>query len=170
MNHLKKRLAILIFLFTLILSGCFSDPIQDDLLAYLNEELADISHLENEAVSAYEGATGANYTSDQILYDTLLGIVIPTYQEYSDKLEAIKVETDELRDIHEGYIEGVNLQLNAFIKIVTALEEADRSKIEEANEMLSDARKIMRDFNNDIEKLAEEHDVELREPIDQNAL
>jgi hypothetical protein len=112
---------------------------------------------------AYHSVTGANYTSDQALYDALLFDVIPTYQEFADKLEAIRLETEEVREIHEGYIEGVNLQYNAFIKIVTALEEQDRGMIEEANLMLDESRKLLRDFNYDIQKLADEHQVELTE-------
>jgi hypothetical protein len=167
---LKKILLFTALLFTFILSGCFGDPVQDDLLKYLNEDLAEITPLETEAISAYESVTGTNFTSDAELYDTLTFEVVPTYQEFADELESIKVETDELREVHEGYIEGVNLQYNAFIKIVTALEELDRSKIEEANAMLDDARKLMRDFNHNIEKLAEEHNVELTEPVDKNTL
>lgn len=169
-ERVKKILLISALLLSFFLSGCFGDQVQDDLLVYLNEELADISHLEQDAITAYESVTGANYTSDQELYDALINDVIPVYQEFADKLEEIKVETDELREIHEGYIKGVNLQYNAFIKIITALEEFDRNKIEEANAMLDEARKLMRDFNNSIEKLAKEHKVELTEPVNDNTL
>jgi hypothetical protein len=169
-EHLKRLLLIPVLLLTFILSGCFSDPVQDDLLVYLNEELAAISHLEKEALTAYESATGANYTSDQELYDTLNFEVIPTYQEFATKLEAIKVETEEVREIHEGYIEAVNLQYNAFVKIVTALEELDPEKIEEANSMLDEARSLLRDFKYNIEQLAKEHDVRLTEPVDDSTL
>ncbi|WP_256241324.1 hypothetical protein [Bacillus sp. V3B] len=163
---MKNFFLVPVLLLTFILSGCFSDPVQDDLLVYLNEELADISHLENEALTAYESVTGPNYTSDQELYETLTFQVIPAYQEFADKLEDIKVETEELREIHEGYIDGVNLQYNAFVTVVTALDELDPGKIEEANAMLNEARTLMRDFNDNIEQLAEEHDVRLTEPVD----
>lgn len=155
-----------IILFTLLLSGCFSDPVQDELLSYLNEDLSKITNLEASAIAAYDSVTGANYSSDQELYDVLLDEVIPTYQEFADNLEAIKLETDEVREVHEGYIEGVNLQYNAFNKIVTALEQQDRVMIEDANVMLDEARKLLRDFNHSIEKLADEHNVELTESLE----
>jgi hypothetical protein len=167
---LKKWLLVPVLFFTFILSGCFSDPVQDDLLVYLNEDLAEIAHLEDEALTAYESVTGPNYTDDYILYETLLIEVIPAYQEFQNELESITVKTDELLDAHETYIEAVNLQSSAFLKIVTAIEEFDRAKIEEANGMLNDARKLMRDFNHDIEKLADEHNVELTGPVDGDVL
>lgn len=170
-EHLKKLLLVPVLLLTLILSGCFSDPVQEDLLVYLNEELAAISHLEKEALTAYESVTtGVNDTSDQELYDTLNLEVIPAYQEFATKLEAIKVETEELREIHEGYIEAVNLQYDAFVKIAIALEELDPGKIEEANSMLDEARPLLRDFKYNIEQLAKEHDVRLTEPVDNPTL
>ncbi|WP_338471741.1 hypothetical protein R4Z10_02925 [Niallia sp. XMNu-256] len=167
---MKKWLLVPVLFLTFVLSGCFSDPVQEDLLVYLNEDLAEIAHLENEALSAYESVTGANYTDDYILYEMMLLEVIPTYQRFETELESIKVKTDELREAHEIYIEAVNLQSNAFIRIVTALEEYDRAKIEEANQMLSEARKLFRDYNHEIERLADEHNVELTGPVDGEVL
>ncbi|WP_428910937.1 hypothetical protein [Niallia sp. Krafla_26] len=167
---MRKWLLVPVLFLAFILSGCFSDPVQEDLLVYLNEDLAEISHLENEAISAYESVTGANYTDDYILYETMLLDVIPTYRDFLNELEAITVKTDEIREAHEMYIEAVNLQNDAFIKIVTALEEYDRGKIEEANQMLSDARKLIRDYNYKIESLAEKHNVELSDPVDGDVL
>lgn len=160
---MKKLILLPVFLFTLVLSACFSDPVLDELLVYLNDELPKITPLEMEAISAYDSVTGTNYTSDQALYDALLVDIIPTYQEFADKLEGIRLETEEVREVHEGYIEGVNLQYNAFNKIVTALEQQDRAMIEEANLLLDQGRKHLRDFKFNIEKLASEHEVELTE-------
>jgi hypothetical protein len=157
-------------LITFILSGCGNDPVQEDLLEYLNEELPAISDIELDAVNAYQSVTGVNYQDDYIMYDTLVYDVVPTYQQFLDELEAIELETEELREIHETYIDGANLQYNAFVRIITALEEQDFGKIEEANEMLNDARKQMRDFNNQIVQIAEEHSVELTEPLDHSTL
>ncbi|MDF1509574.1 hypothetical protein PZE06_15640 [Robertmurraya sp. DFI.2.37] len=161
---MKKLLLLPIFLCFLVMSACSSeDPIKEELETYLNDDLANIIGLETEAISAYDSVTGVNYTSDQLLYDVLLMDVIPTYQEFMNKLEAIRLESEELREVHEGYIEGVNTQYNAFTRIVTALEYQDRAIIEEANAMLDEARKLLRDFNYNIEKLTKEHGVEMKE-------
>lgn len=163
---MKKLLLFPFVMVMFLLSGCLGDPVQDDLLNYLNEEIDDVADLEAEALDAYDSVTGANYVDDYLLYDTLSYTVIPVYQEFVSELEAIDVETDELREIHETYIEGANTQYNAFVKIMTAIEEQDPNKIEEANLMLDDARKLLRDFNNDIENLAEEHNVEITDSFE----
>ncbi len=147
-----------------------SDPVQDDLITYINDDIPAVFELEAKAIGSYDRVTGVNYTDDFVLYDALNNEIIPTYNEFIKELEAIEMETDELRNIHEGYIKGANIQYNAFVKMVTALEEQDRQLIEEANSMLDQARKHMRDYQADIKKLAKEHDVELTEKLDGETL
>ncbi|MDC7770424.1 hypothetical protein POL88_15970 [Priestia megaterium] len=156
---MKKVLFCLVPLLFL-LSACFSDPVQDDLIDY---NLKKAAQLEKEAIDAYDSVTGANYTSDAVMYDTMTSEVIPTYRKFVDELENIDVETDDLRKVHEGYIKAANTQYNAFIKIVSALEKQDRNLIAEANAMLDEARKGIRDYNAAIKKLAKEHDVKIEE-------
>ncbi|MCM3568597.1 hypothetical protein [Neobacillus mesonae] len=157
----KGVTAAFLFLMMVFLSGCFGDPIQDDLVNYINNEMKDAAEYEKTAVSAYESVTGANFVDDQTLYDTLMNDVIPNYNSLIKELDKAKIETDELREIHEIYIEGADIQYNAFAKIKQALEEQDANLIQEANEMLADARKHIREYQTKLEKLAKEHDVKL---------
>jgi hypothetical protein len=62
-------------------------------------------------------------------------------------LEAVEISTDELRKIHEDYIEATNIQASAFLLIVTAIENQNSGLINEA-------------------KLAKEHDVKLEKGKD----
>ena len=159
---MKRRLFVLIIPLLLMLSGCSGDPVQDDLLNYVNKEMKDVGKLESTAVSAYEGASGTNYQDDQTMYDMLMNDVIPNYSEFIKELESVKIETDEVREIHEIYIEGANIQFNAFAKIKQALENQDADLIQEANDMLADARTHIRDYQTKLNKLAKEHDVEIK--------
>ena len=49
------------------------------------------------------------------------------------------------------------------MKIVRALETQDPLLIEEANGMLEEARSLLREYQNEIDKLAEEHNVDWEE-------
>jgi hypothetical protein len=73
----------------------------------------------------------------------------------------VKIETDEVREIHEIYIEGADKQFKAFAIIKQALEEQDADLIQKANDMLADARKDLREYQTKLNKLAKEHDVEI---------
>jgi hypothetical protein len=95
------------------------------------------------------------------MYYTIFDEVIPKYGDFIDDLENIEVKTDELNEIHELYIEAANLQNSAFLTIITALEEQDSEKINEANGKLTDARKMIRDYQKKLAALAEENDVEI---------
>ena len=145
----------------ILLSGCSSDPVQDDLLNYVNKEMKEAAKLESTAVSAYERVSGTNYQDDQTMYDVLNRDVIPNYNEFIKELDSVKIETDEVREIHEIYIEGADKQFKAFAIIKQALEEQDADLIQKANDMLADARKHLREYQTKLNKLAKEHDVEI---------
>jgi hypothetical protein len=157
---MKKYILASFLFWVFILSGC-GDPVHDDLLDYVNEKMPSLGKEEMKIVGKYEDVTGPNYTDDQTLYDALKVEIIPAYNQYIEDLESVKIETDELRKIHEDYIKAANIQASAFLTIITALENQDSGLINEANEKLNTARKMMRDYQNAVEKLAKEHDVKL---------
>jgi len=159
----KKGLLAIVLPFILLLSGCFSDPVQDDLLNYVNKEMKQAGKLEAAAVSAYEGVSGANYKDDQTMYDALTKEVIPNYNEFIKELDSVKIETDELQEIHEIYIEGADIQYKAFVIIKQALEEQDPALVQEANDMLADAREHIRNYKSKLNKLAKDHDVKINQ-------
>ncbi|WP_160724300.1 hypothetical protein [Bacillus sp. USDA818B3_A] len=159
---MKKGLWVIVLPFLLLLSGCFNDPVQDDLMNYVNKEIKQAGKLEAAAVSAYEGVAGANYKDDQTMYDALTKEVIPNYNEFIQELDSVKIETDELREIHEIYIEGADIQYKAFVTIKQAIEEQDPALIQEANDMLADARERIQDYKSKLNKLAKEHNVKIK--------
>lgn len=128
---------------TSILACCYRDPIQKEVHFYLQDKLAEISHLEDEALAAFERVTREDYTTDQELYNTLIYDIIPVYYEFLTRLELIELTSPSLQRIHEDCIIGVNLQYKAFIRIATALEDLDNEKIKEANSMLVNACQLM---------------------------
>lgn len=156
-----KKYLFGVFISLVLLTGCGSDPVQEELLDYINTDMSALADKEATAIDAYEKATGENYTDDQTLYNELTNVIIPTYKEFVEQLEEVKVESDELKELHEMYVEAANTQYNAFLKIVDAIEKGDTGIISEANEMLSEARNQLRTYQSELEKLAKEHDVEI---------
>jgi hypothetical protein len=160
-NVVKKWILAIFLPILILLSGCSNDPVQDDLLNYVNKEMKEAGKLERAAVSAYEGVSGTNYQDDQTMYDVLNNDVIPNYNEFIKALDSVKIKTDEVREIHEIYIEGADIQFKAFAIIKQALEEQDANLIQKANDMLADARKHIRNYQTKLDKLAKEHDVDI---------
>ncbi|MGG4490401.1 hypothetical protein [Metabacillus idriensis] len=160
---MKKLLCVCLFIFLFLLSGCSGseDPVQEELLSYVNEILPEVTEKETAAISAYDSVSGENYTNDEVMYSVMVDEVSPTYNSFIADLEEVQVESEKLKALHENYIEAVNIQHSAFILIISGLEEQDRGKIIEANEKLATARKMIREFSDELETLAEEHDVTL---------
>jgi hypothetical protein len=144
-----------------ILTGCLDDPVQEDLLNYVNKEMTAAYELEKIAVTAYKSVTGVNYKDDQTMYDTLKKDVIPNYEKFIKELKSIKIESNELKEIHDIYIRGAETQSEAFAIIIKALENQDPALIQEANDMLDKGRKEIEDYQNKLDELADEHNVNI---------
>jgi hypothetical protein len=156
---MKKVLVGLGVFLLFFLVAC--NEVQDDLLTYLNEELDPIAGLEAEATEAYGSVTGANYTDDLTLYDKLTTVIIPTYEEFYTKLKRIDPETEEVQEVHDLFVEGVDDQYNAMLVLKTALEQQDPNGVTQANSLLDSGSSKINEYHTELEDLADEHDVEI---------
>jgi len=157
---MKLNIFLIGFVLLAMLSGC-SDPVQDDLLNYINEEMKPLAVLEEEAIAEYDSVTGDNYVDDMTTYIHIEEVVVPMYRDFIEQLEAVNPETSEVQELHESYIEAVNIQNNAMLKLLAAIEQQDYDMVADANKMLAEGRAGIRSFTNELEKLAEEHNVEI---------
>ncbi|CAG9620167.1 hypothetical protein [Sutcliffiella rhizosphaerae] len=163
---MMRILGFLVLVCLFVLSACGSDPIKEDLMSYVNVELLEISSIEREAIDSYSSVSGENYTDDWTMYETMDTISIPTYESFVVKLESIRPQTKELREIHEIYIEGSNAQLQGFKMIRVALKLQSHDKVFEANELLDKGRTKIRQFQTELEDLMEAYNVEYEnEPL-----
>lgn len=158
----KKRwflpvvIAAAILIVIIIASG--SDPVQDDLIDYINNDLSQIEPLETEVLELYEEAKGSS--SDYAMYVMLRDEVLPKAKEWQKAAEGVVAETDEVKALHEVYIGIVNDNYNAFVIMLAALENQDFSAVASANEKLDEAKAGAREFKSQLESLMKEHDVE----------
>lgn len=158
---MKKILVALIALSSIfLLSACGDNSVAKELEYYVNNELPDLAIMEEEVLYEYDSVTGYNYSDDYTLYYHLQDVIIPLYSTFIDELEAVRIESSELRKIHEIYIEASNTQYNAMVKMLSALEYQDYELISESNEMLADARAGMREFQGQLTDLLKEHKLE----------
>jgi len=154
---MKKGMFLLVSVLG-ILIGC-SNPIKDDLLNYINNELPKIVESENTVITAWDSVSGDNYSDDYTMYETLTEIIIPTYREFITGLEAItlRLKTKEVRALNEKYIEAVNIDSNAFVLLRNILETQDGSKMIDFNERLDKGRKLVREWQVEITDLCKKN-------------
>lgn len=156
----------------LILSGCSgteaaenalskvtgNDHIQDDLLNYINEQLIPLQTEESTLVQQFNTQLDDPSIGDTELHDTLTEI-IPVYKDLIGRIEVIRPDTTEVRDLHEMYIATANKQYNAMVQLQAAINNQDMNLVSEANEKLEEARRGDRAFNNALNDLSEAHNI-----------
>jgi hypothetical protein len=154
--HMKKiLLGVLPWLFV----ACGGDPVQKDLLNYINVEMPKLADLESEAVEAYASVSGQNYTNDSIMYAVMSNTVVPKYQEFYGILESIQPATDDVQDLHKEYVRAASDQLQAFQLILEAIEKQDVTIIETANGDLDEARTLLKLWREDLDAACAKHNV-----------
>ena len=156
---MKKVMIITICLF-LVLAGC-SNPVKDDLLNYINNELPKFADDETTAIEAFDFVSGDNYEDDYTMYEVLDEIVIPHYREFLRGIEGITVrlKTKEVRALNEKYIEAGNTQINAFTLLMNIIETQDSSKITDFNERMDKARRLVTEWQVEIQDLCKKNGV-----------
>jgi hypothetical protein len=147
-----------IVLMNLSTSGGRRDPVQEDLIEYLNKRLK-VVNLWKEAEKYYDSVGGENYTDDQTMYITVKSQVLPRFSEVVEKAEEIQPATKEVSDLHEIYVESANLEHNAIIILLSALERSNVELTAKSNENFAKARRKMREWIRLKEELCETHNV-----------
>ena len=156
----KVYLLVVCVVIVFLINGCGSDNlVQKDLLNYINVELPKVAEIENKVVSGYDAVSGENYTDDLTMYNALKDEILGDSLELIEKTESIEIKTEDVKDVHEIYIEAINMQHQAFTKILAAVEAQDIDKVTEANKLLSDARKRMREFSTELIALQKENNI-----------
>jgi len=160
-KFMSTILAVLIC--STVLIGCGkSDPIQEDLINYINVEIPTIVDTENKVRTEYSASTGTNYIDDASLGAKLKDVVIPTSNELVTKAKAIVPKTDEVAKLHNKYIALVTEQHEAFNLFLKAVQTSDAALVTTANEKLKNTEKVAEEYLSELTALKEEHEVETK--------
>lgn len=143
-----------------VLTGCGkSNPIQEDLINYINNQLPTVVELENKISTEYEANTGDNFTDDPTLAAKLKNVIIPASDELLAKTKTIVPVTEEVLKVHSKYIAVVAEQNEAFNLLLQAAQKSDTKLVTTANEKLRDADKVSKEYLSDIQDLKKEYKI-----------
>lgn len=162
---MKKILLILIIL-TFTFSGCQENAdaknkqeIELNLTTYINNDLASIVSLEKETITSFNNFESDETKSAEELIDFLENSIIPQYRTFLRDLSAINLENKEIQNAHNYYIESAKFQLDAFTFYLEGLKEFDYSKIEKVNSLISESRKYLSQYKNELRNIAERYEI-----------
>ncbi|WP_298472265.1 hypothetical protein [uncultured Psychrobacillus sp.] len=86
--------------------------------------------------------------------------LLPQNMAIIEVIEAIVPPNDEIARTHELFIDAINKQHIAFSEVATAMDTYDSNKMTKANEILSEVRKLDREFGREMENLLLEYNID----------
>lgn len=165
MKTLKKILVMCMTLVVMVgVTGCVDSDKQERLIQFINVDLAEATELESEANDLYSNNVEDNYESDEALYNALKDTIVLNYEKMVKDVSAIDLgEYTEFNELKSLIIQYWSKKLEAFNKMIDALEAQDSDRVTKANDLLSDAEDIYKKYEAELEKLKKEYDVVTKE-------
>lgn len=162
---MKKILAMIsIFLISVtMLIGCGkTDPVQEDLINYINNQMPTLLELQDKVSKEYEASVEKN-VDDAAGAVKLKDVIIPASKELLTKAKEIVPATEEVRKVHSEYIEVVTDQQETFTLLLQVFEAGknnDLTLMDTLTEKLKNISEKPNNFSTDLEALRKEHKVE----------
>jgi hypothetical protein len=160
-RHAPKRFRIVSWSLGLLLlvTGCATDKVAYDLVAYVNQGLLNLKELETKALQEYAAVTGENFTSEQEVYEALKNKVIPIYERFVDGLRTINPKEDEVKRLHGKFIQASAKILDGFKDKMKGIERNQVRTIQRANNMIEEGRIEVEQWRKDFLALCVKHGV-----------
>ena len=152
MKTLKKILVMCMTLVVMVgVTGCVDSDKQDRLLQFINVDLSEAKELETEANDAYTKVKEDENSGDAEFKQVLQDTVIPNYEKM------VKQASNVMKSL---LIQYWTKKLEAFNKMVDAVETQDEDRISKANELIEDADSVYDKYEKERDRLMDEYEVE----------
>jgi dynactin complex subunit len=122
-----------------------------DFQAYMSSVRSLVS-AENSILRKYGSVTGENYTDDETMYVVLTDLT-GEINRFITRLERIQPKNSTLRSAHNIYIQGWNLQFEAMLLTLEALEDQSYAGMARSNKVLAQGRAKISEYRARIQKL-----------------
>ncbi|KYD04162.1 hypothetical protein B4102_3311 [Heyndrickxia sporothermodurans] len=139
------------------------DTDKEDFKSYVNDVTPIINEIAQSFGKDFEDLKQQNVDgkiNDAELGEAIGSNLVPQGVKLQDKVEQIR-PPKKLRDTHELLINMIAKNQQAMTEIVAAISAGDASKITSANDLLTEARKLERDYAYEMEDIAKGYGLEL---------
>ncbi len=147
--------AVLVIIFSLMLSGC-GDPVKTDLQNF-DESCASVTETMTSVEKSLTAANGDN--AGKLLIENAEKL-----DSTKKTIEAIEVETQEVKDVKSILVEALGLTAEGCKAIGEAAqnpEQADQKAVEDAQGKLTKGIELFNDFSTKYEELANKHGLKI---------
>ena len=160
-----KKLTLIILLF-LLLAGCNNDSatkekelVALELTNYLEKNLSSIENIEKDTIVSFNTfVSDKNKTTNEFI-NFLENKIIPEYQDFYDKLNAISPPHKEIAVAHDYYKTSAKYQLDAFNIYLEGLIESDYEKIKSVNSFINSSKEYLNMHRNELINIAKKYDI-----------
>ena len=164
---MKKKICIILtgLMMTCALVACGKDKkeevavdetktVQEDLVEFINDELPGIATDKDNALTIYNSYFNGTEVDNSALLTDLKSNAIPSLEKYIENLSAIEVETEEVKEVKQAYLMGVQKQYEAMKMVVNAVENEMPDYLVQAEALIVEAQTYMNDYENKVKELA----------------
>lgn len=166
---MKKKIYLAMLSAVLIFTafGCGKkeeDPtkqLKEDLVGFVNEDMAAIQADKDEAVSIYNSYFNTENMDPEQFYSDLSETAIPKIETYIENLKAIEVETEEVAALKELYLQGSQKQYEAMQLVALSLSEENPDYLVDANARISESKSYFIQYESQLKILAIDNGIEI---------
>ena len=148
------------------LAGCGKpevDEVQQDLIQYVETDLAGIKNEEALAINRYnEVSAQISSMKRKDILSAFNDEIIPNYTTFYNNLMNIVPKTSEVTALKQTYVEGVKLQLEGLTALSTAIQENNSDNAVAANDTIAQGKTKVEQHRADIVALAGEHNINIQ--------
>ena len=152
---MKKVVSLLLMLVIActMLTAC-SDPVYDEFENFLNVEMVDVNA--NYEKIKEEAGSWSNLTTDEEFITSLKDVLLPLVDDSLAKVNAIVLETEEVKVVRAKYVKVMERYKEGFTLILEGFEEQSEEKLNEGNDKITEAIELLDEYNAALEELAEQ--------------
>lgn len=145
-----------LFILAVFVAGC-GDKVVADLQQYLTQH-DPLAQEQSDILAAYNKVVAS---PDDDFVKALNEDIIPQYTKLNKDIKAVKVDTDELKEVHQIWIDASDTHLKALETLRDGVEKKDQAKLDEGNKLLADGNKLDEDYQKKLVELGAKHNFKL---------
>lgn len=148
------------------LTGCGKqevDEVQQDLIQYVETDLAGIKNEEALAINRYnEVSAQISSMKRKDILSAFNDEIIPNYTTFYNNLMNVAPKTAEVIALKQTYVDGVKLQLEGLTALSNAIQENNSDNAVAANDTIAQGKAKVDQHRADIVALAGEHNINIK--------
>ncbi|MCR5214904.1 MAG: hypothetical protein K6E10_10865 [Eubacterium sp.] len=134
----------------------------EEIVQLVNVDLPAIAADRDSAVAIYNKyyEDGADIDSET-WKEELKTTAIPAYETYLTNLKALSYSNGEVQNLLDIYVKSAEYQKDAMDTVVSAIEEVDTDKLDEANSMITDSKTYMGMYEDELTRLCQSYGISM---------